>query len=64
MMLHHEYIGSKGGSAVSAAGMICAGVVWYLRYARDKHWSSDVLVGAAVGMMSVNMVYMFLYGIL
>ena len=64
MMLHHEYIGSKGGGAVSAAGMFCAGGVGYLRYARDKHWSSDVLVGAAVGMMSVNMVYMFLYGLL
>lgn len=64
MALHHEYIGSKGGGVVSAAGMVCAGGVGYLRYARDKHWSSDVLVGAAVGMMAVNVVYMFLYGLL
>lgn len=64
MTLHHEYIGSKGGGVVSAAGMFCAAGVGYLRYARDKHWSSDVLVGAAVGMITVNMVYMFLYGLL
>ncbi len=64
MALHHEYIGSKGGGAVSAAGMLCAGGVGYLRYARDKHWSSDVLVGAAVGMMAVNVVYLFLYGLI
>lgn len=63
MTLHHEYIGSKGGMAISSAGMICASGVGYLRYARDSHWSCDVLVGVAVGMMTVNIIYMFLWGL-
>ena len=62
--LHHQYIGSRGGMAVSAAGMLSASGVGYLRFARDSHWSCDVLVGAAVGMMSVNIIYSFLWGLI
>lgn len=61
-ILHHEYIGSS--TSVSVAGYACATAVGMLRVARDKHWSSDALVGAAVGMITTNMVYLFIYALL
>lgn len=61
-ILHHEYVGSS--TAVSAVGYACAASVAVLRVARDRHWSSDVLVGAAVGMFTTNLVYLFMYSLL
>jgi membrane-associated phospholipid phosphatase len=59
MNLHHQYIGARGGTIISLAGFACASTVGYLRFARNSHWSCDVLVGAAVGMISVNLIYAF-----
>jgi membrane-associated phospholipid phosphatase len=63
-MLHHQYIGASSGSFISIAGYICASGVGYLRFARNSHWSCDVLVGAAFGMLTMNFVYMFLTGLI
>ena len=60
-ILHNEYVGSC--TAVSVLGYTCAATVAVLRVARDRHWSSDVLVGAAVGMFTTNLVYLFVYSL-
>ncbi len=44
-----ELRGYRGAWAVWAVGVPAASLVGYLRVAGDKHWASDVLVGAVVG---------------
>lgn len=44
-----ELRGYRGAWAVWAVGIPMATFVGYLRVAGDKHWMSDVLVGAVVG---------------
>jgi membrane-associated phospholipid phosphatase len=41
----------------SIAGYSTATAVGVLRILNNKHWAPDVLVGAAVGILSVNLVY-------
>ncbi|MGL4328295.1 MAG: phosphatase PAP2 family protein, partial [Tannerellaceae bacterium] len=61
-VLHYEYVGSS--TTVSALGYATAATVGFLRIARDKHWSSDVLVGAAIGMLVTNWTYLFIFGLI
>lgn len=42
---------------VSIAGYTTAGATAYLRLYQNKHWLSDVLAGAAIGMASTKLVY-------
>ena len=42
----------------SIAGYTTASAVGVLRILNNKHWAPDVLVGAAAGILSVNLVYM------
>ncbi|HAC21137.1 MAG TPA: hypothetical protein DCF91_03430 [Porphyromonadaceae bacterium] len=61
-VLHYEYVGSS--TTVSALGYATAATVGFLRIARDRHWSSDVLVGAAIGMLVTNWTYLFIFGLI
>ncbi len=42
---------------ISVGGYVAAGYVGYVRIARNRHWTSDVLMGAAVGMLMTNATY-------
>lgn len=42
---------------ISVASYLMAGYVGYARIANNAHWSSDVFVGAAVGLLSTHAVY-------
>ncbi|WP_165903599.1 phosphatase PAP2 family protein [Hymenobacter gummosus] len=54
-LLHKEY----GGRSIwySVGGYTAAGVTGGLRIAKDNHWLSDVLAGAAVGIVSTELAY-------
>lgn len=43
---------------ISAGGYLCAGATGYLRVANNRHWASDVLIGAGIGIASVKLVYL------
>jgi membrane-associated phospholipid phosphatase len=55
--LHKEY----GHKSVwySIAGYTMATAVGTCRMMSNRHWASDVLVGAGIGVLSTNMVYLF-----
>lgn len=59
--LHQEYKGRVHWS-VTAAGYAVATSVAYLRMYHNKHWLSDVVAGAGIGMASTRFSY-FLYPI-
>lgn len=42
---------------ISVGGYAVAGYVGYSRIARNRHWTSDVLMGAAVGILMTNATY-------
>ena len=42
---------------ISVAGYAVASYVGYSRIARNRHWSSDVLMGAAIGILTTNITY-------
>lgn len=42
---------------ISVGGYAVAGYVGYARIARNRHWTSDVLFGAAVGLFATNATY-------
>jgi hypothetical protein len=42
---------------ISAGGYLTASYVGYARVARNRHWISDVLMGAAVGIIMTNATY-------
>ncbi|MEI9919496.1 MAG: phosphatase PAP2 family protein [Bacteroidota bacterium] len=56
-ILHKEY-GYKS-PWYSIAGYTMATGVGLCRMAGNKHWASDVLVGAGIGVLSTNMVYLY-----
>lgn len=60
--LHHElgYISPW----ISVAGYLTACYVGYSRIARNRHWTSDVLMGAAVGILMTNASYWAYDGIM
>jgi membrane-associated phospholipid phosphatase len=42
---------------ISVGGYVIASYVAYVRVARNAHWTNDVLMGAAVGMIMTNATY-------
>ena len=54
--LHREY--GQYSPWISVGGYAVAGYVAYCRVAQSYHWLSDVLVGAAMGTICTNMVYL------
>lgn len=55
-LLHREL--GQHHPAISIGGYACAAWVGYARIARNRHYTSDVLVGAAVGTLVTNITYM------
>jgi membrane-associated phospholipid phosphatase len=43
---------------LSVGGYLCAAATGYLRVANNRHWASDVLIGAGIGIVSVKVVYL------
>lgn len=43
---------------ISVGGYVCAATTGYLRVANNRHWASDVLIGAGIGIASVKLVYL------
>jgi membrane-associated phospholipid phosphatase len=43
---------------ISIGGYVCATATGYLRVANNRHWASDVLIGAGIGIASVKLVYL------
>jgi membrane-associated phospholipid phosphatase len=41
---------------ISVGGYLCAGATGFLRVANNRHWASDVLIGAGIGIASVRLV--------
>ncbi|MBD0256390.1 MAG: phosphatase PAP2 family protein [Cytophagales bacterium] len=54
--LHQEYKHRSGWYSV--AGYSVAGATGVLRMLNNRHWLSDVLAGAGIGMLSVKVVYL------
>ncbi|MDD4362412.1 MAG: phosphatase PAP2 family protein [Bacteroidales bacterium] len=55
-ILHHEF--GDYSPWISIGGYALAGWVAYARVAKNYHWTSDVLVGAAIGTLSTHLVYL------
>jgi len=55
--LHKEY--GKQNPLYSVLAYGTAASVGVLRMMNNRHWSTDVLVGAGIGILSTNMVYFF-----
>jgi len=43
---------------ISVGGYLCATATGFFRVANNRHWASDVLVGAGIGIASVKLVYL------
>ena len=43
---------------ISVGGYLCATATGFFRIANNRHWASDVLVGAGIGIASVKLVYL------
>jgi membrane-associated phospholipid phosphatase len=43
---------------ISVGGYICATATGFLRVDNNRHWASDVLIGAGIGIASVKVVYL------
>ncbi len=43
---------------ISVGGYLCATATGFLRVANNRHWASDVLIGAGIGITSVKIVYL------
>lgn len=56
-VLHHEFIDSSPWLAYS--GYLFATTTGVLRVLNNKHWVSDVLVGAGIGILVTDLVYRF-----
>ena len=55
-VLHHEF--KSASPWISILGYTSATVTGAMRILNNKHWYSDVLVGAGIGMLSTNIVYL------
>jgi len=53
--MHHEY--GETNPWYSIGAYTCAATVGIMRISKGKHWASDVLVGAGVGMISTELIY-------
>ncbi len=56
-VLHHEFVDTSPWLAYS--GFLFATTTGILRVLNNKHWVSDVLVGAGLGMIVTDLVYRF-----
>ncbi len=56
-VLHHEFIDTSPWLAYS--GYAFATTTGVLRVLNNKHWVSDVLVGAGIGILVTDLVYRF-----
>jgi len=56
-VLYHEYIASSPFLAYSGYGFAVTTAA--MRILNDKHWISDVLAGAGIGILSANVVYLY-----
>lgn len=54
--MHHEY-GDKS-AWYSVAAYACATTVGVFRIAKGAHWASDVVVGAGIGMLTTELIYL------
>ena len=54
-MLRREY--GEEYPAVAIAGYTIATGVGFLRMYNNRHWASDVLAGAGIGILSVSLMY-------
>lgn len=54
-VLDHEF--GRTSVLIPIAGYAMAGTTGYLRMVNDKHWISDVLVGAGIGLLSAEAAY-------
>lgn len=43
---------------ISVSGYLCAISTGFLRVANNRHWASDVFIGAGIGIASVKLVYL------
>lgn len=55
-IIHHEF--GDYSPWISVSGYTLATWVAYSRVAKNYHWTSDVLVGAAIGTLSTHLVYL------
>jgi membrane-associated phospholipid phosphatase len=55
-ILHKEF--GKARPYISVLGYLTASTVGVLRIMNDRHWASDVLVGAGIGILSTNVAYL------
>jgi len=55
-IMHHEF----GDKSIwfSVGAYSCAATVGVMRVAKGAHWASDVLVGAGIGMLSTELIYL------
>ncbi len=56
-VLHHEFIDSS--PIIAYSGYVFATTTGVLRVLNNKHWVSDVLVGAGLGIIVTDLVYRF-----
>lgn len=57
-IMHEEY--GRQSIIYSIAGYAIGGATGYLRMANNRHWASDVVFGAGVGMLSTKLAYKLL----
>lgn len=55
-VLHHEF--KDASPWISVLGYASATTTGAMRVLNNKHWYSDVLVGAGIGILSTNLVYL------
>ena len=55
-LLNMEYRDSSPW--ISVGGYLCATATGFFRVANNRHWASDVLIGAGIGIASVKLVYL------
>lgn len=55
-ILYHEY--KDYNKLLAASGYVTASLTGLLRVTNNKHWMSDVLIGAGLGMLVTNLVYL------
>jgi membrane-associated phospholipid phosphatase len=56
-IMYQEYKDSKGGLPITLLGYTIGGVTGSLRMMNNRHWFSDVVFGAGVGMLSTRLAY-------
>ena len=54
--MHHEY--GEVSPWYSIGAYACASTVGIMRISKGAHWASDVMVGAGVGMISTELIYL------